>query len=76
MTTYTPTELYADGHSVKRKDGTTFAVADTADIAHQIAALPVLLSACEGALIILGTRANDTTAQTLRTVIARAKGET
>lgn len=43
---HTKDTLFADGHSVRRSiDGTTYAVADTPDIARSIAAGPALLEA-------------------------------
>ena len=36
MTTYFPIDLLCDGHSIKYKNGDTFAVADTPEIANLI----------------------------------------
>lgn len=71
----TKLELWADGHSVRRADGTTYAVADTPEIAKQIAALPELLEACEIALSFMGNHwpKSEPTAM-LRAAIAKCEG--
>ena len=69
----TPGPLLQDGHAVKRNDGSTYAVADTVEIARAIACLPELIEAARLAADDLDYHSE--TRVRLRRILARIEGE-